>query len=584
MEKLIIDGIETEPDPSRTVLQVAQELGIHIPTLCYHRSLSPYGACRICTVEIIWRGRSRLRTACTYPAWEGEVKTDSEPVRRVRRLLLETMLAEAPASPEIQRLAREYDVESTRFRVEEGREDNRCIQCGLCVRICEDVMKVSALGHKNRGFRRKVTTPFGASSDVCTGCGACEFVCPTGAIMAKDVSDRPIKKIGSEFELDLTTRPSIYVPFPQAVPNVPVIDDESCMHFKNEACGICESVCEPDAIRFSMEDQMVKERVGTIIVATGYDSFDPSLKPEYAYSTYENVISGLELERLLSASGPTGGKLEINGKSPTEVVFINCVGSRDTQVGNEYCSRVCCMYTAKQAYLIKEKYPDVRITVLYMDMRAFGKGFEEFYDRVREAGVVYRRGKPSEIYRKSGRLVVRAEDTVLGGPVEIQADLVVLSTGLVARADTKTVGQLLKISQSPDGFFLEAHPKLRPVETSSDGVYIAGCCQAPKDIPDTVAQAKGAAASAIVPMVQGKVKIEPITSSIDEELCAGCRVCEGLCEYKALIFDDEKGVMRVQEVLCKGCGSCGAACPAGAISMRHFTDLQLISQIKALVE
>jgi heterodisulfide reductase subunit A len=203
---------------------------------------------------------------------------------------------------------------------------------------------------------------------------------------------------------------------------------------------------------------------------------------------------------------------------------------------------------------------------------------------VRDAGVVYRRGKPSEIYRKNGKFIIRTEDTVLGKAVEIPTDLVVLSTGLVARADTRDVGQLLKISQSPDGFFLEAHPKLRPVDTSSDGVYIAGCCQAPKDIPDTVAQAKGAAASAIVPMAQGKVKIEPITSSIDEELCAGCRVCEGLCEYKALLFDDEKGVMRVQEVLCKGCGSCGAACPTGAISMRHFTDLQLISQIKALIQ
>jgi heterodisulfide reductase subunit A len=348
-------------------------------------------------------------------------------------------------------------------------------------------------------------------------------------------------------------------------------------------CRQCEQVCEPGAIDHSLGDEIVEAQVGTIVVATGYDQFNPSLKPEFGYDRYENVISGLEFERLSSPSGPTEGKILINGEEPRDVAFILCVGSRDETVGNEYCSRVCCMATAKQAHLIKEKNPHANVTVFYTDVRAFGKGFEEFYLRVKEEGVVYRRGNASEIYKRGERLVVRAEDTLLGQTVEVEADLVVLAAGMIPSASAQGVVGLLRLGRSSDGFLMEAHPKLRPVDTAIDGIFLAGCCQGPKDIPDAVAQAKGAAASAIAPMAQGKVIIEPITAVINERLCSGCRLCEGVCEYGALSYDQKNRVVLVNEVLCKGCGSCGATCPSGAITLRHFTDQQILAQIDSLI-
>jgi heterodisulfide reductase subunit A len=339
--------------------------------------------------------------------------------------------------------------------------------------------------------------------------------------------------------------------------------------------------------------------VGAIVVATGYEPFNPRLKPEFAYGIYDNVITSLELEQLSSPSGPSGGKIEVNGRQPKDVVFIKCVGSRDKNLGNEYCSRVCCMYTAKQAYLVKEQIPDANVTIFYMDVRAFGKGFEEFYDRVRMEGIRYRRGNASEIYRKGsvlspskgdpstssgqGRLVVRAEDTLLSETLEVEADLVVLAVGMVPRHDVKDVASLLKLSRSPDGFFLEAHPKLRPVDTTTDGVFLAGTCQGPKDIADTVAQAKAAASSALIPLSRGRVKVESIVSVVNQEICSGCGICEGLCAYGALSLHPWKGVMTVNEVVCKGCGACAAACPSGAITLCHFTHDQILAQLETLV-
>ncbi|MEW6685703.1 MAG: NAD(P)-binding protein [Candidatus Edwardsbacteria bacterium] len=347
-------------------------------------------------------------------------------------------------------------------------------------------------------------------------------------------------------------------------------------------CMQCIKVCKPEAINHNLENQLVEIDVGTIVVAVGFNSFDARLKPEYAYGIYPEVITGLEFERLSSASGPTQGRITINGKEPKKIVFVQCIGSRDKSLGNEYCSRVCCMYTAKQAHLIKEKIEGAEVTVFYIDVRAFGKGFEEFYDRVRNEGVIYRRGNVSEIYRKKNKIIVRAEDTLLAQPIEVEADLVVLATGLVPKTESKQLAQLLKLSRSPDGFLLEAHPKLRPVDTMVDGIYLAGCCQGPKDIPETVAQAKGAASSAMIPLSQGKVKIEPIVSVIDEEFCSGCRICESLCVYQALSFESEKKIMQVNEILCKGCGACGAACPTGAIDIAHFKDRQILAQISAI--
>ncbi|TEU11492.1 MAG: FAD-dependent oxidoreductase [Anaerolineales bacterium] len=263
-------------------------------------------------------------------------------------------------------------------------------------------------------------------------------------------------------------------------------------------CMECVLACQVQAIDHCMEEEVLDLNVAAIIVATGFDQFDPKLKPEFAYGIYDNVITGPEFERLSSASGPTQGKLTINGQEPRDVVFIHCVGSRDKNLGNEYCSRVCCMYTAKQAHLVREKLPEANITVFYMDVRAFGKGFEEFYDRVRMEGARYRRGNPSEIYKRGDKLIVRAEDTLLSEPLEMEADLVVLATGMVPREDAQELADLMGLSRSPDGFFQEAHPKLHPVETEIEGIYLAGCCQGPKDVPDTVAQGKAAASSAIV--------------------------------------------------------------------------------------
>jgi heterodisulfide reductase subunit A len=273
-------------------------------------------------------------------------------------------------------------------------------------------------------------------------------------------------------------------------------------------CRQCETACQPRAIDHDMRDEMVDLDVGAIVVATGFDPFDATSKPEFGYGRYENVISGLEFERLASASGPTAGKIQLNGSVPQDIVFIHCVGSRDKLAGepgsHEYCSRICCMYTAKQAHLAHDKVSGARITVFYMDVRAFGKGFEEFYDRVRAEGITYRRGSPSEIYKRGDRLIVRAEDTLLGKTVEVPADLVVLATGVEPRADANQVAEMLGLEFSEDGFFAELHPELRPVDTKRKGVFLAGTCQAPKDIPDTVAQAKAAAAGAIVELTRFK--------------------------------------------------------------------------------
>jgi heterodisulfide reductase subunit A len=319
--------------------------------------------------------------------------------------------------------------------------------------------------------------------------------------------------------------------------------------------------------------------VGVIIVATGYDLFDPTALPEFGYGAYPEVITGMEFERLAVA-----GEITVSGKRPRDVVFVHCVGSRDPHQGLPYCSRVCCMVTARQAQEVQQRLPDANVTVLYMDVRAFGKGFEEFYDQVRRQGVLYRRGNPSEIIRRGDELVLRAEDTLLGLPLELPADLVVLAVGMTPRADTDELAALLRLSRSPDGFLMEAHPKLRPVDTATGGVYLAGCCQSPKDIPDTIAQARAAAAAAMIPLMRGKVKIGAAVAYVAEELCAGCGVCAELCTYGALALHPVHGVMTVNPVLCQGCGACAMACPSGAMNLHHFTFDQVMAQVDTLVD
>ncbi len=405
----------------------------------------------------------------------------------------------------------------------------------------------------------------------CTGCGECVEAC----VLKKGVP--------AEFEEGMTTRKAIYIPFPQAVPLKAITDPKSCLLLSRGKCKkSCIEACKAEAINFDQKEEVIEREVGSIILATGYDLFDPHLLPQYGYGVYDNVITNLQFERLSSPSGPTKGEIVLkDGTVPKGIAFLHCIGSRDENA-KLYCSRICCMASMKQAHLAKEK-TGAEIHEFYIDINAFGKGYQEFYKRVRETGVYFIRGKGSEIYRKEGRLIVEAEDTLLGTPIEIAVDMVVLGTGLTNRKDTERVAQVFGISQSADGFFMEAHPKLRPVSTNVDGIFIAGCCQGPKDIPDTVAQAEGAAAEALSLAAQGEIEVEATTSSIDPEICSGCKLCMEVCPYSAIEFFENKGISVVNEALCKGCGSCTAVCPSKAATQKHFTQDQVLAEVEGLV-
>jgi len=408
----------------------------------------------------------------------------------------------------------------------------------------------------------------------CTGCGVCMEKCPW--------------KTDSEFEAGLGQRKAIYIPFPQAVPNVPVIDKELCVYFEKGTCRACEKFCEAKAIDFEQSDQSVEVEVGAVIVATGYDAFDPSAISQYGYRHYDDVLTGLQFERMCNAAGPTQGKILLkDGTEPESIAIVHCVGSRDKNY-LEHCSRVCCMYSLKYAHLIKEK-TSAEVYQFYIDMRCFGKGYEEFYQRLSEEGVNFIRGKVGEITdyaisdEEKGKLIVSAEDTLLGAMIRVPVDMVILSTGIQARSDAEEVARLFSITRSADGFFLERHPKLDPVATTTNGVFVVGCCQGPKDIPDTVAQASAAAARALAMISKGKVELEAITAVVDEEKCSGCKTCILLCPYNAISFDEEKEVSRIDEALCKGCGTCVAACPSSAITQRHFTSEQIMAEVEGVL-
>jgi heterodisulfide reductase subunit A len=321
----------------------------------------------------------------------------------------------------------------------------------------------------------------------------------------------------------------------------------------------------------------VGEEIGSIIVATGFKPFDARKKPEFAYGESKQVMTTVEMEELLDQGMPS-----LNGQYK-EVAFIQCVGSRDQSVGKEYCSRTCCMVVAKQAILLKELVPDARISVFYMDVRAFGKGYEEFFEKAQRSGVRYIRGNPSEVYQSGDKMIIRYEDTLLGRPQEMAADLVVLAVGMEPAEGTAELIKALRVTGDKNGFFLEAHPKLGPLDTFSDGLFIAGCCQGPKDLPDSVSQAHGAAARATVYFHQDRVVKEPVVAHIDTEVCSGCGLCESICSFDALHLDERRKRMTVQEAICKGCGACAATCPSGAISLKHFRPLQVLSWVEGFL-
>ncbi len=408
----------------------------------------------------------------------------------------------------------------------------------------------------------------------CTACGDCVDVCPV--------------EVPNEFELGLTWRKAIYIPFAQSVPALYLIDEKCCIGLDENTCARCKEVCGPDAINFNDKGKEIYLEVGTIIVATGLDVYDPVALKEYGYLRFPNIITSLEFERLINAGGPTEGSIvrPSDLSIPKTVAFIQCIGSRSEKRGNPYCSNVCCMNTIKDALLIKEQCPDVKIYVFYIDIRSFGKGFEDLFRRAKKEGVIFIRGLPAEIFedRKSHNLYLIGENTLERKKFKVNVGMVVLSVGLKPRDDSDVVQRLLSLSKTSDGFFMEAHPKLRPVDTPTAGVFLAGCAEAPKDIKDSVTQASAAAARASILMAEGSVTVEAITPFIQSEKCIACGLCARVCPYNAITVDKKKREAEVIEAACAGCGTCGAECPSEAIEMRHFTDKQLNAQIDAATQ
>jgi heterodisulfide reductase subunit A len=421
------------------------------------------------------------------------------------------------------------------------------------------------------------------NEDLCTGCQECISNC---------VYKEP--KFRDEFNEGLGRRKPIYIPFPQATPQVVLIDPEVCLNFKRgKLTDKCKKTCleacgERKAINFQPVEETKEVKVGNIIVATGFKTFDAARVPQYGYGLYPNVYTALEVERLVNASGPTAGEVLLrDGQHPKAIGIIHCVGSRDRKT-NRWCSRVCCMYSLKLAHLLKE-HTHAEVYNFYIDMRTPGKAYEEFYDQLLTEGVHFIRGRVGEVTdwamtpEEEGKLVIRVEDTLAGFVRRIPVDMVVLSTGLEPQADAQTVRRLFNMSCGSEGFFLERHPKLAPVNTFTDGVFLAGACQGPRDIPDTVAQAGAAAAEAMVLIDKGFVEQEPNTAFVLEAECSGCKSCIPLCPYSAITFDDVKEKAFINEALCKGCGTCVASCPSGSIVQRLFEDEQVFSEIEGLL-
>ena len=427
----------------------------------------------------------------------------------------------------------------------------------------------------------------------CTGCGACIEACPN-------------KKVPNDFNLNLDNKKAIYIPFAQAVPKVATIDANYCLHQKaakngKDACGFCQMACGVGAIDFNMQDEVITEKYGTIIVATGYNPIELTKFDEYAYSQSPDVVSSLEFERLCNASGPTSGHLKrpSDGKEPKNIVFVQCVGSRcaaDATKGHEYCSKICCMYTAKHAILTRDHYPDTNVWVFYIDVRTPGKLFDEFYRRaVEQYGVHYIKGQVGKVTPLSdGTLDVQGSDLILNKQVHIKADMVVLAASIEADKSARPLATMLTTSMDNNDFFLEAHAKLRPVESPTAGIFLAGCCQGPKDIPETVAQSSGAAAKAICLLVKDSLKTNPCTAHPNENLCNGCGQCVNVCPYGAISYVDKdfrgpnrttitRHVSQVNTAMCQGCGACTVACPSGAMDLHGFSNSQILAEVDAVL-
>lgn len=419
----------------------------------------------------------------------------------------------------------------------------------------------------------------------CTGCGLCTEKCPQ-------------KKVPNEFNLGLDNRRAIYIPFAQAVPKVATIDPNYCTMLKTGKCGVCAKVCTAGAIDYQQQDEIIEEQYGAIVAATGFEPISMEKFDEFAYSQSPDVVTSLEFERLMNAAGPTGGTLlrPSDGTHPHTLVFVQCVGSRcgGGEKGKPYCSKICCMYTAKHAMLTREKYPDTEVYVFYIDVRTPGKNFDEFYRRaVEEYGVHYVKGMVGKVVPENGKLRVQASDLLGGRQLHIDADMVVLAAAIEPDKSARPLATMLTASMDTNDFFTEAHPKLRPVESPTAGVFLSGACQGPKDIPETVAQAGAAAAKVIGLLSKDHLTCNPCVASSNELMCNGCSACEKVCPYGAISYIDKdfrgpnrttlvRRVASVNPAVCQGCGACTVACPSGAMDLAGFSNAQILSEVDAI--
>ena len=444
-----------------------------------------------------------------------------------------------------------------------------------------EVEKVTGfVGDFHVDIRRKARS---VDMSKCTGCGVCQEKCPS-------------KKAPNEFNRGLDTRSAIYTPFAQAIPNVPVIDRENCIKFKTGKCGVCAKVCQAGAIDYEQKDEIITENYGAIVVATGFDTIKLDKFDEYSYSSSPDVITSLELERIMNAAGPTKGHLErmSDHRAPKSMVFIQCVGSRcDDKRGKSYCSKICCMYTAKHAMLIRDKYPDVDVTVFYIDVRTPGKNFDEFYRRaVEEYGVHYIKGQVGKVVDLGDRLLVQGSDLLDNRQILMETDMVVLATAIEPNPDVRKIATMLTASIDTNNFLTESHAKLRPVESPTAGIFLSGVCQGPKDIPETVAQAGAAAVKVIGLLAKDHLVTNPCVAKSDTLLCNGCSSCEKVCPYGAISYEDKevndhgvrdtRRVAVVNSALCQGCGACTVACPSGAMDLQGFSNRQILAEVDAI--
>ena len=497
MISFILNGQTVQGKDGQFLLEVAEEYGVEIPTLCHHKALEPAGMCRLCTVEMHYGGRIRYVTACNYPIWDGmEIKTDNEAIHQIRKVIVELLWARCPDVPILKEMAGQYNIQAPRFKT----EDDTCILCGLCTRICER-MGNSAISLTGRGVDMKVDTPFHIQTDVCLACGACASVCPTGHITLEkiqaDISKDDVRPIPSEYDMGLAGRKPVFVPYAQAVPNTPVIDRTKCIHFKTGGCKICTEFCEVNAIDYMQEDEIVEIDVGSIIIAPGIQAFDPAIHDTFGYKKHPNIVTSLEFERILSASGPYGGHLvrPSDHKEPEKIAWLQCIGSRDEHLGAQgYCSGVCCTYAVKEAILAKEHAgEDLDAAIFYIDIRTYGKDFERYYNRAKdEMGVRFVKSKVTNVIPnpEAGKQLIRYVDEA-GRKVEEEFDIVVLSVGLMASPEGTELAKRLGVDT--DHYNFASTNSFAPVESSKPGIYVCGAFEAPKDIPASVVDSSAAA-------------------------------------------------------------------------------------------